>query len=72
MAQLSGSCGGLSFVFHVFCLDGVFDFHIAKLFGIKDFATIQALDKFSVFVAGYDTNPGMFAGGSHRSLFEWK
>jgi len=69
MAPPSDSRGGLSFVFYVFCLDGVFDFHIAKLFGIKDFATIQALDEFSVFVAGYDTNPGMFAGDSHRSLF---
>ncbi|MFZ0306440.1 MAG: hypothetical protein WAL75_27385 [Terracidiphilus sp.] len=56
----------------VFSLDGVFDFHVAKLFGIKNFATIQALDEFTVFVAGYDTNPGVFAGGSHRSIFERK
>ena len=38
-----------------------------KLFGIKDFATLQALDKFSVFVPGNDSYLGMFADGGHLS-----
>jgi hypothetical protein len=41
-----------------------------KLFGIKDFATFQALNEFTVFVAGYDSNPGVSAGGRHRSNFK--
>ena len=67
MAPPSDSRGGLSFVFYVFDLDGVFDFHIAKLFGIKDFAALKTLDKLGVFVAGDDSNLRVSAGGSHRS-----
>jgi hypothetical protein len=59
----------LGVVRELFGVGGVFNFHVAKLFGIKDFTTIQTLDKFRVFVAGYDSNPGVFAGGSHRSFF---
>jgi len=40
-----------------------------KLFGIKDFATLQALDKLRVFVSGNDSYPGVFAGGCHRIGF---
>jgi len=35
-----------------------FNLHIAKLFGVKDLATIQALDKFRVFVPGNDSYSG--------------
>ena len=40
-----------------------------KLFGIKDFATLQALDKLRVFVSGNASYPGVFAGGCHRIGF---
>ena len=66
----AGSISGV--FFWVSGFSGVFDFHVAKLFGIKDFTTIQALDEFTVFVAGNDSNPGMFAGGKHRSYIERK
>lgn len=56
----------------LFGFDGVFDFHVAKFFGIKYFATFQALDEFAFFVAGNDSNPWVFAGGSHRSYIEEK
>jgi len=36
-----------------------------KLFRIKYIAAFKALDKFCVFVAGNDANPGVFAGGNH-------
>ncbi len=41
----------------LFGLDGVFDFHVTKLFGIKDFATIQALDEFSCLRRGKRFEP---------------
>jgi len=47
-------------------LDGFFDLHVSKLFGVKDLATIHALDKLSVFVPGYDSYPGVFADDWHR------
>ena len=50
---------------------GFFDRHIMELFGIKDFATFQALDEFTVFVPGDDSYPGVFAGGRH-GLYELK
>lgn len=50
---------------------GFFDRHIMELFGIKDFATFQALDEFTVFVSGDDSYPGVFAGGRH-GLYELK
>ena len=43
-----------------------FNLHVAKLFGVKDFATLQALDILGVFVPGDDSYPGVFAGGCHR------
>jgi hypothetical protein len=48
---------------------GFFDFHVAKLLGIKDFATIQTLDEFRVFVPGHNTYSRVFAGGGHRSIW---
>jgi hypothetical protein len=51
-------------------LDGLFDHHVVKLFGIKDFATLQALDELGVFVSGNDSYPGVFAGGCHRDWIQ--
>src|ERR1700677_622838 len=50
-------------------LGGLFNRHVVKLFGVKDFATLQALDKLRVFVSGNDSYPGVFAGGCHRIGF---
>jgi hypothetical protein len=59
---------GASGVFQAgFRFGGFFNLHVAKLFGVKDFATIQALDEFAVFVPGNDAYPGVFTGGCHRS-----
>jgi hypothetical protein len=57
----------LRIVLEIFRTSGFFNLHIAKLFGIEDFATLQALDKLGVFVPGNDPDSGMFAGGCHRS-----
>jgi hypothetical protein len=64
--RLSGS----GVVFKVFGISGVFDLHVTKLFGVKDFATFQALNEFTVFVAGNDSNPGVSADGRHRSYIK--
>ncbi|WP_420238455.1 hypothetical protein ACOBR2_02300 [Telmatobacter bradus] len=48
----------------------VFNFHIAKFFGIKDFATLQAFDKLTVSVPGNDSNLRVSAGVGHRDRFE--
>jgi hypothetical protein len=45
---------------------GFLDLHVAKFLGVKDVATLQALDKFGVFVPGNDTYPGVLADGCHR------
>jgi hypothetical protein len=44
---------------------GLFDFHVAELVGVKNFATLLALDEFSVFVPGNDAYLGVFAEGCH-------
>ena len=46
-------------------LGRLLDFHVVKLFGIKDIATFQALHVFRVFVSGDNSNPWVFAGGNH-------
>jgi hypothetical protein len=51
----------------VLWFDGFFNLHVTELFGVKDFATLQALDIFSVFVPGNDSYLGMFADGGHLS-----
>src|SRR5580698_8076091 len=48
---------------------GFLNLHVAELLGVKDFATLQALDKLSVFVPGNDTYPGVLADGGHRFGF---
>ncbi len=57
----------LRIVLEILRASGVFNLHIAKLFGIEDFATLQALDKLGVFVPGNDPDLRMSAGGCHRS-----
>jgi hypothetical protein len=46
--------------------DSLLDCHIVKLFGVKDFAALQAFDKLRVLMSGNNSYPGMFAGGYHR------
>jgi hypothetical protein len=41
----------------VLCFGGFFNLHVAELLGVKDLATIQALDKLAVFVPGDDSYP---------------
>src|SRR5580693_8104384 len=57
----------LRIVLEIFSTGSLFNLHIAKLFGIEDFATLQALDKLGVFVPRNYPDSGMFAGGCHRS-----
>jgi hypothetical protein len=62
-----GSLGAeLQFVLGFLCFDGFFNLHVTEFFGVKDLATLQALDKFGVFVPGNDSYPGVFADGGHR------
>ena len=49
-----------------------FNLHIAKLFGVKDLATILALDVFGVIVPGNYSYPGMLTNGCHRSWVRWE
>ena len=56
----------LIFGLFFFLLGRFFNRHVVKLFRIKHIATVETLHKLGVFVAGNDSNPGMFAGGNHR------
>jgi hypothetical protein len=63
----------------IFGRHGVFNFHIAKLFGIKDFATLEAFDELCVIVPGDDAHARVSAQGSHdfnfgswiRAVLQW-
>ena len=44
---------------------GLFNLHIAELLGVKDFATLQAFDKFHVIMPGNDAYLRVFADGCH-------
>ena len=57
----------LGVVRKIFRSSRVFNLHIAKLFGIEDLATLQALDILGVVVPGNDPDLGVSAGGCHRS-----
>jgi len=56
----------LQFVLGFLWFGGFFNLHVTELFGVKDLATLQALDKLRVFVPGNDSYPGVFADGGHR------
>jgi len=56
----------LEFVLGFLWFGGFFNLHVTELFGVKDLATLQALDKLGVFVPGNDSYPGVFADGGHR------
>lgn len=45
---------------------GFLDRHVMKFFGIKHIAAFKALNKLGVFMAGNNSNPGVFAGADHR------
>jgi hypothetical protein len=49
----------------VLCFSALFDLHVAELLGVKDLATLQALDILGVFVPGNDTYPWVLADGCH-------
>jgi hypothetical protein len=55
-----------------FCFGGLFNLHVAKLLGVKDLATILALDIFGVIMPGNYAYPGVSAGGCHRSWCCWE
>jgi len=57
--------GRLFVVCHFLSFSGFFNLHVAELLGVKDLATLQALDKLHVFVPGNDTYPGVLADGCH-------
>lgn len=56
-----------SFLIGIFFLfGGLLNRHVMKLFRIKDIAALKTLDIFRVLMAGDNSNPGVFAGGSHH------
>src|SRR5271169_2343543 len=59
---------GSIFRFCLFGLDGFLDLHVVKFFGVKDFATLQTLDKLGVIVPGDYTHSRVFANRCHRFL----
>lgn len=55
----------LGIVWNIFCFSGIFNFHVTKLLGIEDFATLQALDKLRFLVPGDDSDFWVSACGRH-------
>jgi hypothetical protein len=49
-----------------FRLSGFFNLHVTELVGVKDVATLQALDILGVFVPGNNSYPWVLADGCHR------
>jgi len=62
-------CAGLFVVQSFLRFSGFFNLHIAELLGVKDLATLHALDILGVFVPGNDTYLGVLADGCHRFGF---
>lgn len=58
----------LSVVGDVLCFSGFFNLHVSEFLSVKNFATLQALDIFSIFMPGDDSYFGMFTGGCHQYL----
>ena len=69
MKGIEESWSVLLFVVFLCLIHGFFDGHVLELFGVKDFATFQALDKLAVFEPGNDSYPGVLADGCHRFGF---
>ena len=46
------------------------DLHIAKFFGIKDLATLQAFDELDVVMPGHNAHAWVFAEAGHGSKFD--
>jgi hypothetical protein len=46
-------------------LDRLLNFHVTKLFRIKDFSTLQAFDKLDVVVPGDNAHSRVFTDGRH-------
>lgn len=55
----------LGFRFRLLGGHSLFNFHVVKLFRVKDFAAFQALDKFDIIMPGNDADAGVFANGGH-------
>lgn len=51
--------------------DAILNLHVVKFFGIKDFTAFQALYKFSIFMPGDDSYPGVFAGAHNGFANGW-
>jgi len=66
LVEPGGLGASLQFVLGFLWFGGLFNLHVAELVGVKDLATLQALDIFGVFVPGNDSYPGVFADGGHR------
>ena len=66
MKGIEESWSVLLFVVFLCLIHGFFDGHVLELFGVKDFATFQALDELSVFVSGDNSYSGVFAGACHH------
>ena len=58
----------LSVVGDVLCFSGLFNLHVSEFLSVKNFATLQALDIFRIFMSGDDSYFGMFTGGCHQYL----
>jgi hypothetical protein len=68
---LEGCVFALKIVWGFLGFGGFLNLHIAELFGVKDLATLQALDILGVFVPGNDSYFGVFADGGHRFGIGW-
>ena len=62
--QINGA-DSLFVVRDVLRFDGVFHLHVTKFLGVKDLATLQALDELNVVVPGNNSHLGMLADGCH-------
>jgi hypothetical protein len=71
LPEAGGLEADLQLVLGFLWFGGLFNLHVAELFGVKDLATFQALDKFGVFVPGNDSYPGVFADGGHHLEIGW-
>ena len=52
----------------VFCFGGFLNLHVAELIGVENLAAFHAFNILDVFLAGDDTDFGVFAGGVHLEV----